>query len=637
MSYSQFNLRRLRVVRRGIAVYDQKFHLGINIIRGENGSGKSTIADFIFFVLGGEFDNWKTVPGSCDQVQAEVETLGGVLSLRRDIERAQSPMEVFFGPMDEAQQHGMDGWQSYPLRRSDGRESFSQILFRASGIPEARSQGAANITMNQILRLLYSDQRTPAAFLFRYEPFDRREIREAVGDLVCGLSVYELYETELTLREVDKKFDEKDRRLSALLDAMPPDEALARPETIDSRLKDLDRESDKLSLEIENAAEMVEEGEVKAFTTARKNASGIIRKLADEIGELEQMFHVNELEIADLAAFLEYLQDLAKRLPRAESSADIIGNIEFTHCPACLSELKHGDDPSYCVLCDSKVDPERERSRYLQIKLDLDIQIRESRQLEDEKSHIAQQIHADLRRKRRVHQEHLSDYSVKYELSTSPRESFVAQRYQRLGQIDGELAALEKLRERAKQIEELSAEKAELQSEINRLKDRLKVLESASKTRRMKALTRVSDTAKFLLKRDLDRQDEFRNAKTVTVNFGDNSVLVDGELNFAESSNVIVKNSAMLSLLLAATEDAEFYHPRFALFDNIEDKGMTPDRSHNFQKLLVNSSKEASLAHQIIFTTSMINPDLDAENLVVGPYYTHEHRTLELQGVDEAG
>ena len=47
--------------------------------------------------------------------------------------------------------------------------------------------------MNQLLRPLYSDQRTPSAFLFRYEPFDTREIREAVGDLVCGLSVYELH------------------------------------------------------------------------------------------------------------------------------------------------------------------------------------------------------------------------------------------------------------------------------------------------------------------------------------------------------------------------------------------------------------------------------------------------------------
>lgn len=52
MSYSQFHLKRLRVMQGGDPVYDQSFHTGVNIIRGENGSGKLTIADFIFYVLG---------------------------------------------------------------------------------------------------------------------------------------------------------------------------------------------------------------------------------------------------------------------------------------------------------------------------------------------------------------------------------------------------------------------------------------------------------------------------------------------------------------------------------------------------------------------------------------------------------
>ena len=141
----------------------------MNIIRGENGSGKSTIADFIFYVLGGEFGNWKTAAALCDQVQAELVTQGGVISVRRDVGKSLTPMQLFFGPMAEAEKHGLDGWEAYPIRRSESRESFTQILFRASGIPEAQSQGASNITINQILRLLYSDQRTPSAFLFRYE------------------------------------------------------------------------------------------------------------------------------------------------------------------------------------------------------------------------------------------------------------------------------------------------------------------------------------------------------------------------------------------------------------------------------------------------------------------------------------
>lgn len=631
MSYSHFHIARLRVLLKGAPVYDQRFHLGVNIIRGENGSGKSTIADFIFYILGGEFDNWKTVAANCDEVQCEVATQGGVLTLRREVGRTLTPMRVFYGPMSEAEQHGLDGWDSHPIRRSESQESFSQIFFRAAGIPEAQSQGAANITMNQILRLLYSDQRTPASFLFRFEPFDTREIREAVGDLVCGLSVYELYEIELTLRDLEKRFDERNRQFTALLSALPREDALARVETIDARLAELTREYERLSAEIGSADKLVDEGQVQEFVTARRRAGEDMRKCRSKIESDEQSLHVNELEIADLNRFVEYIAELAGKVPQAQASSDIIGNIDFTHCPACLAPLSASQGPDRCVLCGTETDPERERSRYLQIKMDLDIQIRESRQLLDEKRRVSAEVERELRRLRREYQEQLSKYTVRYELSISPRDSFVAERYQRLGQIDRELTELARLRERALEMQALSDEKAALQEQISRFKDRQKALETASQRRRGQALTRVSENAKTVLKQDLDRQDEFTNAKSVSVNFGDNTVLVDGELNFAESSNVIVKNTAILSLMLAATQDQEFYHPRFVLFDNIEDKGMEQNRSYNFQEIILRASEAAKLEHQIIFTTSMLNPSLDKAEHTIGPHYTHEHRTLSVQ------
>ena len=136
------------------------FHRGLNVIRGENGSGKSTIADFIFYVLGGEFDRWKPAARTCTEVQAEVETAGGVITIKRAIGDKLTKPEVFFGPFSDANNHGADGWHRYPLHRQDASDSFSQIVFRSAGIPEAKSQGTSNITIHQLLRLMYSDQRT---------------------------------------------------------------------------------------------------------------------------------------------------------------------------------------------------------------------------------------------------------------------------------------------------------------------------------------------------------------------------------------------------------------------------------------------------------------------------------------------
>ena len=631
MKGAHFHLCRLRILAEGKAVYDEAFHTGVNIIRGQNGSGKSTIADFMFYVLGGEFDKWKTAASRCDEVQAEVYTSGGVVTLRRPVEGARTPVRVFFGPMAEAELHGLDSWQSYPIRRSVNRESFSQIMFRGAGIPEAQSDGASNITMHQVLRLLYSDQRTPPPFLFRYEPFDTRDIREAVGDLLCGLSVYELYEIDLALRDLNKRLAVENERYKTLLGGLPSEFALVTVESIDDQLTALSRESKDLKEEIERAEEYVSADDVNSFVKDRNQASDQLRRVRAEIADLERRNEVIDLEIADVTRFLEYLDDLVERLPKAEAASAIVGQIEFSHCPACLAPLRTGTDPEQCALCGATMDPQKERSRYLQVRLDIDIQIRESRQLLEDKIGSTRHNATNLRRLRRRFREKLSEYAVKYELSASPRESFVAERYQRLGQIDRERSSLEEVREKVAELELISAGKAALSSEIEQLNDRQRALNVANQRRRGEALILVSNTACSVLRDDLSRQDEFGTAESVSLSFGDNSVLVDDELNFAESSNVIVKNSSILSLLLAATEDEAFHHPRFALFDNIEDKGMEQERIHNFQQVLVQRSEAAKQTpHQIIFTTTMFNPALNEDEYTIGPYYTSERRTLAI-------
>ena len=73
--------------------------------------------------------------------------------------------------------------------------------------------------------------------------------------------------------------------------------------------------------------------------------------------------------------------------------------------------------------------------------------------------------------------------------------------------------------------------------------------------RRRQALTSVSTIARRLLAADLVRQPEFIDPQKVVLSFRDDAIFVDGSANFAESSNVILKNTAILSLFSAATLD----------------------------------------------------------------------------------
>ena len=630
MEHPFLALRRLRVMSGGRAVYDQAFHLGVNIIRGDNGSGKSTLADFIFYALGGEFDDWKAAARHCDEVLAEIQTKSGTISLRRPIAGKQSPIHVYFGSLDSSSETNTDNWTRYPIRRQTGQESISQVLFKAVGIPESESEGSANVTMHQILRLMYADQRTPTGRLFRFESFDTKTIREAVGELLCGGQGYEAYDLLLRLRALEEQCESVSSELNALRQAVPTKDSLA-VENIDAELDSLAKQIAILGREVDNVDSHVQEMTIAEFLKNRRELQEKLKRARGYIAEAEGVLEKLDWELEDLGRFQEYLTGLVERIGNTEKSADAIGNIDFVRCPCCLTRLSESAIEGQCVVCGAPVDPENQRARYLQVRLDVEAQIRETAQLLEAKSLQRKKTHEETRRHQLEYRTLLADYQTKYDASNSPRESFLAERYRKIGQAEGELKRLEQLREISTKVHALALRHTQLGVDIEAMRERKRELETIAHERLEKARALISANATRLLATDLPRQDEFFDASRVDLDFADDAIIVDGAMNFAESSNVILKNTVLLSMWSAACRDSDFCYPRFLLMDNVEDKGMEPARSHKFQENVVLEARTAECPHQIIFTTSMLNPKLDTEDLVVGPAYTKERRTLELR------
>lgn len=113
-------VRRLKVMKSGQPVFDEFFHTGLNIIRGENSSGKSTIMDFLYYSLGGDVErgHWREAAASCDSVIAEISVNGRLVTLMREIEETPfQPMRVFYGTIDEADSASLGAWETYPFKR----------------------------------------------------------------------------------------------------------------------------------------------------------------------------------------------------------------------------------------------------------------------------------------------------------------------------------------------------------------------------------------------------------------------------------------------------------------------------------------------------------------------------------------
>ncbi len=213
------SLRRLAVYHRGDTVYDEIYKKGVNIIRGSNSSGKSTIADFIFFALGGDIKVWKPEAERCEYVMAEVEINEAVFTLKRSVSDSRmKPMALFWGPFEKAIKSGAKGWQLFPFQRSANKESYSQVLFRILGFPEVRSDLGNNITMHQVLRLIYVDQLSSVQSLMRDEMFDSPLTRKTVGDVLFGIYDDSLYKAELDLRDRQKELEHATSQFQSILE-----------------------------------------------------------------------------------------------------------------------------------------------------------------------------------------------------------------------------------------------------------------------------------------------------------------------------------------------------------------------------------------------------------------------------------
>ena len=626
-------LNRLVIYRAGLPVYDEHFHEGVNIIRGENGSGKSTIMDFIFHVLGGEVGTWKEYASLCDTVSAEIMVNEARITLRRDVvTERQRPLHIFFGGFDEAMARSAEGWQIFPYSRSTTREAFSQILFRSLGLPEAQAADGASVTMHQMMRLLYVDQMTPVQRIFRFEAFDPPILKEAIGNFLCGVGGFDLFDRQSELRNIEREFSDVNNELKSITSVAGEAQTPLNRAGIQQQISELNAERARLYADLDELArtDFGDSAISKEREAERRKAFEEISTIRTNIQLFENEIRTLEFEIEDSNRFISHLEHMLAAIDVSALTYEELGGVRFEYCPACFTVISPATTVQHCHLCKEPLPDSERESRSLAIKLDLQVQRRESIQLQEERRRALNHHQTNLRRLRRQHLSKTANYDSISRAPISARDAKIGTINQRIGFIDSTLVALNTRLDLASRFDLLSEEKGRLNARISKLRDEIAAIVGAQDRRKRESYTHIANLTLDYLHRDTGAQEDFVEAKSVKFSFGDDTVLVDDKANFAASSLVILKNSFHLAMFAASLSDSRFLLPRFIMFDNIEDKGMRPDRSANFQNIICNVSAESKTRHQVIFTTSMVDPHLEASNLVVGPAYTKEYRTLRI-------
>ncbi|SDF48065.1 ATP-binding protein [Limimaricola pyoseonensis] len=629
-------VRRLKIMKSGQAVFDEYFHSGLNIIRGENSSGKSTIMDFLYYSLGGDVEkgHWREAAANCDSVIAEISVNGRLVTLMREIEETPfQPMRVFYGTIDEADAAPLGAWETYPFKRGK-KESFSQVLFRFLGLPEIEyGEESARLTMNQVLRLLYADQMSSVERIFRPVSFDLAITRQAVGDLLCGGYSDTYYKSLLRRRSVIASLQDVRSSIQFLIKSHKRDGRPITKEWIGEEGARIEKEISDVNSKIESIEKEIFDTEFtdRLSLNDQKSAYSRVVELQKKIGSVEEKITRLNLQIADTDSYIVSIEHKLEQLDQANTVVESMGGLAFEFCPSCFAPVEDHSVDGGCNLCKSTHSSEETKRRVLKLVNEYSRQRKRAQSVQEDRRAELRANKATIEELKSLWKNAGSQYEISLRTPTSEMRSRLRELNRQAGYLYREQEELAFFGSVVEELNSLSKQREDFETELAVLDDVIEG-EKIKQTRRLRE-ARIGIEAMVLdfLHRDLSRQITFELAEHVSFEFDADRLSVNGESFFSASSMVYLRNSFFASFLFAAANDPDFLHPRFLIMDTVEDKGMEPERSMNFQRLLRDKSANAVSSHQIIIATSMIAPELDNPDYTVGKFYTHERKTLALQ------
>jgi hypothetical protein len=625
-------LNRLKIKQGGHTAYEAAFHSGVNIVHGRNSSGKTTILDFIAYALGAENIEWKPQALLCDEVYAEVALNRVPVTLKRSVnDSKQNPLSIYWGTLNEAESSGIGGWQIYPFRRSQTKDSFSQVIFRALGMPEV-GVADANLTLHQLLRLLYVDQRSPKNSILRAEQFDLALTKETLERYVFGLYDDRLYEAQLRMRALDTELSQVVSQIGALFSVLHRAGQQTDFELITNRIHSLQTEQDSLSellRELNETRTPAREGKDPGVADLRRKLSAVKASLSRTEDERQEL----ELDVQDSADFVGELIRRVRSLDESNAAREYLGKATFGFCPCCLSKVEVGlekEGDAACHLCKTSLGTREANSQLLRMRNELQIQREESDRLLAGKKARLDELNSEIPALRSELRGLEREYGRQSTTWVTENEAKIQETARRLGEIEQQVRQLVEYQKMGAILAELTRKRESLAAESEQLRTVIENFESAEEKRKLDAFNVVAEELIRLLRADLPLVEEFQNAQAVTWSFVENRVAVNGVENFSESSTVVLRHSFHLAVLIASTKRDYFRIPRFMLLDGVEDGGIEPERSFHFQNLIVDTLAGIEVDHQLIYATSGIADNLKRDDLVVGRAFTPERKSLDV-------
>lgn len=589
------------------------FQDGINIIEGENGSGKSTFSNLLSFSLGNyvrEFDK------RADKKHTEIvnDTNNYVLTTI-SIDNQKYKLKRFFNDNRIFVEENGEIYDYLIYRPKGDIVIFSDWLLEKLGIPVVEFyQGTAQSKLNfsDLFRLIYYDQKTAPEKIYKESRNDGNFItdsefmRKVIFQMLLGHEFSEYYKLIGDLNKAKKQKGNLKSREEGFVDiasefgynGLKDDTIVEINNLIEDKKMQLKRlqifEKEQLKIEvnpIENTDKIRQyKRDLINIEIGIEDLQNQVNRLYKEINNIKKLKENTILEVTQIKKIILTHEELKLFSPDT--------------CPYCLNKVERKVD--HCICGKEVSESEYEKFFY---STDEYLTILKSKQKSVETLDIAiQSCKDELFQLSKVLEEYKKLKKDKINLINESKKDIERNtnlagikeiQFKKI-KLKEEIISLEQYYKIKKNYDGIINELTSIENSISGLNDNIKNKERAASKELKHQITKFNEIYNSLL---INLKDDIYKAQIDELNYM--PIINEGEYREA-SVAVSIRLMYFLTLLKMSIKDKEIPFPRFLLIDTPESLGIDQDNLENsISKFSILNDQPDNINYQIILTTGI--------------------------------
>lgn len=596
-------MRLIKIVVTGEMGCEYEFG-DINVLLGDNNSGKSTLIKLILFCLGAPINSFIDEISKkklCNNVMLEVTLKSGRnIKIIRKLPTSEAFLVMPVKNEDEIVNDEVTVYNA---------AEFSDFLLENEGYSTEKiaytKDKMASFRFYFLLRALYVDQDTSAHSIlsdlnmgqdyFTSQPI----IKKSIVEKMLGKDNSELQKIRIAIQELNRENASIGAEIIYLKGHKEKLENAYRYEwkKIDQELMKIREEKDLLA-----EAKFEQLAKIKIIND-NQTSSDLVLKQKQLKAKIEND-QVLKLEIADIEEVLKSLSEDAVALNYKIAAKDILEDLPILYCPNCLSEIseetiKHG----LCQNCHKKTTEEKILNNAM-LKKSLNDSISEAEELLVVKKNILQQNRAELNMLEKEIQKEKKRLFNESQCDRTLIQESVKDIKQRLEYLIEEESVLKQYRKVKNDLERAKKRKREISDSLKENQEALLKADS-------KATTAMSYYEVFNQKFDQYLKILFTEIDKCSLDENYMPLVDENKMTAVSSASlkVAIRITYVLALLFANSGDGGS-HVGFLLLDSPKDKDLD---DYRFAKYLEIISKECN--GQILITGSLSDRDIYRDKL----------------------